>query len=144
MAKAGSLAAVVVLSGCVITLFLRRELFGTGPATIALQIGAFVLMIWARLTFGVRSFHATANATRGGLVTTGPYRYIRHPIYAAVLLFVWAGVIAHPVVVAALIAIVVTGVSIVRMLLEERELVQMYPEYRDYSARTMRVIPRVV
>ena len=28
---------------------------------------------------------------RGGLVTTGPYRYVRHPIYAAATYFAWAG-----------------------------------------------------
>ena len=48
-------------------------------------------MVAARITFGRRSFHAAANPTEGGLVTTGPYAYIRHPIYAAILYFVWAG-----------------------------------------------------
>jgi protein-S-isoprenylcysteine O-methyltransferase Ste14 len=42
----------------------------------------------ARVTFGRRSFHAAANPTAGGLVTTGPYRLIRHPIYTAACLFV--------------------------------------------------------
>jgi len=44
-------------------------------------------MLWARLTFGGRSFHAGANPTAGGVVTTGPYRFVRHPIYAAILYF---------------------------------------------------------
>lgn len=30
----------------------------------------------------------------GGLVTNGPYRFIRHPIYTAVCLFVWTGVLS--------------------------------------------------
>jgi protein-S-isoprenylcysteine O-methyltransferase Ste14 len=34
----------------------------------------------ARVTFGGRSFHVGANPTEGGLVTKGPYRFVRHPI----------------------------------------------------------------
>ena len=56
---------------------------------------AFLLILWARVTFGRRSFHVVANPTEGGLVTSGPYRYIRHPIYAAICLFTWVGVAAH-------------------------------------------------
>jgi hypothetical protein len=41
------------------------------------------------LTFGARSFHAGANPTDGGVVTAGPYRFFRHPIYAAILYFLW-------------------------------------------------------
>ena len=80
MAKGGSLAATIVLSGAILTMYFRKELLATGPVTLGLQIAALLLMVWARLTFGVRSFHATANATAGGLVTSGPYHYIRHPI----------------------------------------------------------------
>ena len=59
------------------------------------QVAAVLLMVWARMTFGRRSFHAAANPTAGGLVTWGPYRYWRHPIYSAILLFLWSGVLSH-------------------------------------------------
>ncbi len=93
--KTLSLVALVVLSACVLWLYSIHSIFGAGPVTIAIQVVAALLMIWARLTFGIRSFHATANPTAGGLVRSGPYKYIRHPIYAAVLYFVWAGIGAH-------------------------------------------------
>ena len=53
-------------------------------------------MLWARLTFGWRSFHAGARPTEGGIVTRGPYHWVRHPIYLAILLFTWAGVASRP------------------------------------------------
>src|SRR5579862_6825169 len=91
-----SFAAIAGLSACIIGLYLNHHaIFGTGPITIAIQVIAALLMAWARLTFGIRSFHGTANPTAGGLVTTGPYKYIRHPIYAAILYFLWAGISAH-------------------------------------------------
>ncbi len=86
-----SLLALVVIAACLLTLYSRRALLATGSPLLALQLLAIVLMIWARITFGMRSFHAAANPTEGGLVTTGPYALVRHPIYAAILLFLWPG-----------------------------------------------------
>src|SRR6478672_2769899 len=94
--KTNSLVATLILMVCVVSLFLSHSLIAKLPVGIALQVAAAVLMLWARVTFGARSFHATANPTEGGLVTNGPYRYWRHPIYAAILLFLWAGVLTHP------------------------------------------------
>ena len=95
-ARTASIVAVLILVGALVLLLRRGELLGAGPVSIAFQVIAVLLMLWARVTFGRRSFHAAANPTAGGLVTWGPYRYWRHPIYAAVLLFLWAGVLSHP------------------------------------------------
>ncbi|HEY4575030.1 MAG TPA: hypothetical protein VIJ26_13725, partial [Thermoanaerobaculia bacterium] len=73
----------------IVGLLYTHSLLGHGPVSIGLQAVAVLLMIWARVTFGMRSFHYAANPTEGGLVTTGPYRTMRHPIYAAILLFLW-------------------------------------------------------
>jgi hypothetical protein len=69
-------------------------LFTAQPIAIALQLIAVALMVLARVTFGRRSFHAAANPTAGGLVTTGPYRIIRHPISAACL-FGWGPIVVQ-------------------------------------------------
>jgi protein-S-isoprenylcysteine O-methyltransferase Ste14 len=42
-----------------------------------LQVLALLLFLWARITFGRRSYHVVADPTAGGLVTDGPYRFIR-------------------------------------------------------------------
>src|SRR5689334_6308380 len=88
----GFLSAV----GGILFLLKTDRLFSENPYTIAIQILAFALMVWARITFGIRSFHATANATRGGLITNGPYRLLRHPIYAAIIYFCTATLIPFP------------------------------------------------
>jgi protein-S-isoprenylcysteine O-methyltransferase Ste14 len=141
-----SIAATVALVACVIVLVERRELFARHPVGIALQVAAVLLMLWARVTFGARSFHAAANPTEGGLVTTGPYRYWRHPIYAAILLFVWSGVLAQrhaPTWVALLLAAGATLFTAVRIHAEERLLYAAFPGYGDYAARTKRLVPFV-
>ncbi len=141
--KRVSLLGLVAAVLCIWALFFRGALFGTGPVTIGVQVAAVGLMIWARITFGLRSFHAAANPTSGRLVTNGPYRFVRHPIYAAVLYFVWAGVAAHPSMMHAIIGLGVTAGFAVRMVAEERLVVGKYPEYADYARRTRRVIPFV-
>jgi Phospholipid methyltransferase len=79
----------------ILGLFWTHSLFSSSLVVIVCQALAVLLGIWARLSFGRRSFHVAANPTAGGLVTTGPYRFIRHPIYTAVCLFTMAGALAH-------------------------------------------------
>src|SRR5437867_176853 len=138
-----SLWATLVLMVAVVSLLLRRSLFARGPILIALQVVAAALMLWARVTFGARSFHAGANPTGGGLVTTGPYRFVRHPIYSAVLLFLWAGVAAHGSILSLLTAVVATAAVAMRIVTEENLVAETYPEYAEYARHTKRIIPYV-
>jgi protein-S-isoprenylcysteine O-methyltransferase Ste14 len=142
-----SILATLVLAAAIVGLLARHELFARLPVALAVQALAVALMLWARLTFGTRSFHAAANPTAGGLVTHGPYRYWRHPIYAAILFFVWAGVLGrgtNPSAVALLLALLATLMTAVRIQAEEQMLRVTFPEYDVYAARTKRVIPFVL
>ena len=124
-------------------LLLTHALLSHSPVVIGIQVAAAGLVLWARITFGRRSFHAAANPTEGGLVTTGPYRHIRHPIYTAACLFGWAGVLANMSVVSvALGGLLILG-AVMRMLTEERLVVQRYPAYRQYAQTTKRMVPYV-
>jgi protein-S-isoprenylcysteine O-methyltransferase Ste14 len=144
--KVRSLVATVLLVVTVVALLQRRALVGAPYIPLALQALAIALMVWARLTFGMRSFHATANPTAGGLVTAGPYRYWRHPIYAAVLLFTWSGVLGRgvtPTTIDLSLAAFATLMTAVRIQAEEQLLRRSMPEYAAYAARTKRLIPFV-
>lgn len=134
--------AIAVLA--LVTLVFRDSLLATGFIAISVQILAALLMLWARLTFGRRSFHATADPTEGGLVTSGPYRYLRHPIYAAVLYFLWAGVLTHWLILNVFLGLAATAGLIVRILTEERLVTERYPEYIEYASNTKRIFPYVL
>jgi protein-S-isoprenylcysteine O-methyltransferase Ste14 len=142
--KSSSLAGLAIATIAIVSLVFTESLFATEPVGITIQIVAALLMVWARVTFGRRSFHASAIPTEGGLMTTGPYRFLRHPIYAAILYFVWSGVASHFSLLSCMCGIAATAGLIIRMLAEERMVVAKYPEFTEYAARTKRVIPFIL
>jgi protein-S-isoprenylcysteine O-methyltransferase Ste14 len=142
--KVISVIGYALMVAPVIPLYFRGGLFSANPVTIAIQVLAAAVLLWARITFGKRSFHFAANPTEGGLVTSGPYRFLRHPIYASVIWAVWAGAIANWNIINGILAFTLTAGGVIRMVSEERLLRVRYPEYEDYARRTRRVIPFVL
>ena len=143
-AAGASRAAIWVMTATVLAQLFRHALFADVPALVVVQILAALLMIWARLTFGWRSFHGAANPTEGGLVARGPYRFVRHPIYSAILLFVWLGVASHPSWGNAALALITSAATAVRIATEEQLVRARYPEYSAYAARTKCLIPFIL
>ena len=139
--KLVSVVAFIILVLAIIYLLWVHSLFGHGPAAIALQVAAVLLMLWARLTFGRRSFNAGANPTAGGLVTSGPYRFLRHPIYVSILLFTLTGIVSNWALTSAIAGIIIVVAVFARMLCEETLLRVRYPEYTEYSRSAKRLLP---
>lgn len=127
----------------VVGLYYYDALFASHWALRVFQAAAFTLMVAARITLGRRSVHVAATPTVGGLVTTGPYAYLRHPIYAAIIHFIWAGAMDNfswPVLGW---AETVTAGAFTRMHIEEHLLIRKYPEYREYKKRAKKLVPFV-
>jgi protein-S-isoprenylcysteine O-methyltransferase Ste14 len=130
-----------VLVAPIFFLIVTHRAAGSSPLTIGLQIAGVALVVWARAAFGWRSFHAGSNPTKGGLVTSGPYRFVRHPIYAGVLLMLAGAVVAHFDAAALAAGAVAVAALAARIIGEERQVKARYPEYEVYARRTRRIIP---
>ena len=143
MTRALSLCGLMLMMGAVLGLYFSHSLFSPSLVVISLQCAAVVLMAWARMTLGRRSFHAGADPTAEGLVIVGPYRFIRHPIYTTACLFGWAGALGNWSAQAALLASILFVGAVVRMLCEERLVMGWYPEYREYARTRKRMVPYV-
>ena len=106
-------------------------------AGIALGFAAMVAMRWPRVT-PWPELRADAE-----LVTRGPYAWIRHPMYASLLL-AGSGLVAHTFTVRRLAALVLlVPVLCLKMWIEEQEMKKRFPDYAAYARRTRRVIPFV-
>ncbi len=83
-----------------------------------------------------KSFSIMPEARR--LVTSGPYAYARHPLYAVEFITLAGTAIQFAQPWAALLAAGVVVLQIVRTVFEEQVLVAAYPEYENYRARVKR------
>src|SRR5438094_10540613 len=129
MLKSLSIIGYIGMIGALLVLLATRTLFSSSPLVISVQVLALVLFLWARITFGRRSYHVAAHPTEGGLVTGGPYRYIRHPIYAAFCLFTLVGVVAHWSWGSGLCGGLILVSAVTRIFCEEALVEKRYPEY---------------
>jgi protein-S-isoprenylcysteine O-methyltransferase Ste14 len=111
---------------------------------IALGISSLLIIIGMLTSFVVlrwlgRAFSIMAEARR--LVTHGPYRFVRHPLYVCEELAV-IGTFIQVISPLAIVVFIMHGVfQIRRMLNEETVLQETFPEYADYARRTPRLIP---
>jgi protein-S-isoprenylcysteine O-methyltransferase Ste14 len=100
-------------------------------ATAVVSAVGLALVIFGKVTLG-RSF-GIAPANRG-VVISGPYLLVRHPIYTGYLITHVAFLAAHPTLWNAVVIAVADGALVVRALIEER-ILSGDAQYRSYCQR---------
>lgn len=111
---------------------------------ILFGVAAFALALWVFAHNPPGNFNIRPEPKRGArLVTHGPYHWVRHPMYVALMLAM-AGIAAEASdgLLSGMWALLLLVLNF-KAALEERLLQQRWPEYADYRARTWRFIPRV-
>jgi len=104
----------------------------TGGGTIA----EVVILFWLG-----RSFTILPEARR--LVTRGPYRYLRHPLYLVSIIASIGAMMQFEQPWAFLLVAAADALQIVRIHYEERVLRDTFPEYAPYAAQTWRLLPGI-
>ena len=144
MIKLISKFALLIVIIAVLYLLISGNLLSRSPFIIAGQLLAIALAIWARQSFQARQFSIHAEPAEGSLLLTGPYQFIRHPMYTFALLFVWISILGHLSLITVVIGLIVTGVVAIRIVIEEQFLRACYPDYAEYSRQTKRIIPFII
>lgn len=115
---------------------------------LAVGLGLFLIglggAVWARLNIGKNWGMPTTLKENPELVTTGPYRFIRHPIYSGILLALLGTALATSF--SWLLVLGLCGVYFVySAFVEERNLTRQFPQaYPIYRQRTKMLIPLVL
>jgi protein-S-isoprenylcysteine O-methyltransferase Ste14 len=108
-------------------------------STACVLIGMIMMLITIR-HLG-RSFSLVPQARN--VVQTGPYRWIKHPLYLAEEIAVLGVVLRNPTPLTAVLLVLHIGVQVCRILYEEDLLRRNCPEYSSYEASRWRVVPYV-
>jgi protein-S-isoprenylcysteine O-methyltransferase Ste14 len=112
---------------------------------LAVHVAAFGLAIAARRTLGRYWSAEITQKTDHELIRTGPYRFVRHPIYTAMIGMFFGTALVSGDLHAFLGAGVITVAYARKIRLEERNLADVFgPRYEEYRRTTRALIPWVL
>ena len=119
--------------------------FGNSPASpgwlalsvIGIAVGLYTLLHNRFGNFGIYP-EPLDNAQ---LITSGPYRWVRHPMYLSLLLFMLGAALYNNGLINQLSLLGLVIALIGKMNKEEAYLRQQFDAYADYCSRSKRLIP---
>jgi protein-S-isoprenylcysteine O-methyltransferase Ste14 len=133
-------------------LVIRLRLFRFSPfprstATDALGIALCAtgigIAIWARWYLGRNWSVRPSLKEDHDLVTGGPYRFVRHPIYTGLILALLGTAIVTGLT-SWIVLVLLTAVFVARIPVEERIMMKAFPDaYPAYRGRTHALIPAI-
>jgi protein-S-isoprenylcysteine O-methyltransferase Ste14 len=139
-------AAAVLLSFPQGFPFLCHRLFPLNLVTYwigtGLLLAGLLFTVWARVILG-RNWSGTVTVKENHeLIQTGPYRWVRHPIYTGLLAAFLGSALAEDLWSSALAMVIVSAALWVKLLREEAWMRETFGEkYVSYCARTARLVP---
>ena len=138
------LPMLVFLAGPVGIFLLQRlalpPRFEAPRSAVALSVAGLALSLWA-LWHLRSSFSILAEARR--VVRTGPYRFVRHPLYLGEALTMLGLCLLQGTLSALGLWAAVNGFQIVRARIEEEKLARQFPDYQVYRRQTRFLLPGI-
>lgn len=111
---------------------------------VAIGIAAGVTLTWTLRTLGENLTDTVVTRIKHTMVTTGPYRWVRHPFYTSFALAIVANTLVTANWFIFLTGLLALTLIVIRCRKEEENLVARFGEkYKSYARRTGRFIPRV-
>jgi protein-S-isoprenylcysteine O-methyltransferase Ste14 len=140
--KLKSYLLVFVQFACLGALALTGPILARHPLLLALEAAALALAGWALLTMRPTNMNVTPDVRAGSvMVSHGPYRVIRHPMYAAILLGTLAIVLDAPSPLRWVIWAMLLADLVLKLNYEERLLAAHHPDYALLQQKTWRLAP---
>jgi protein-S-isoprenylcysteine O-methyltransferase Ste14 len=114
------------------------------PALSAILVFLGLLFaLWARAHLG-RNWSGAVTVKEGHtLITSGPYRWVRHPIYSGVVVALAGTALAIGEARGFIATALILIGFVIKLLVEEARMRDTFPDYVDYCRHTARLIPGV-
>ncbi len=137
-----SLTLVGIQFLCLIFIFLTEPVVASGVFLI-FELTGFVLGLWSTFVMQQKSrLQITPDvAKKSNLVVNGPYQYIRHPMYASILLVSVSLVLNYFNTVRLIILIILFINLLFKIDYEENLLKKSFAKYPSYKNTTKKLIP---
>jgi protein-S-isoprenylcysteine O-methyltransferase Ste14 len=112
-------------------------------AGLALAVAGAFVVLWAGFALRHELTPVPMPRRRADVVEGGPFRWVRHPMYAGGLLF-FVGVSLLASVLSLALTVVLGAVWALKATDEERRLAERFPQYDDYRRRVrFRLVPGI-
>lgn len=127
---------------CLVFIFMTGPVLAAGWLMLGVELLGFGLGLWAFVTMTVRNLNILPDVRAGSiLVTRGPYRFIRHPMYTSLLLVTLALMLDGFSFERCLVWFLLLGDLWVKLRYEEQLLARHFEEYQEYQRRTKCLVP---
>ncbi len=118
---------------------------GLRLAGVPLAVAGLALFRWMFRHLGLNVTSTSQPRAHATLITSGPYRWVRHPMYSTALILVVAASLLTANIIVGLGGLAMFALLAARSRIEERRLVEKFGDaYRAYQQRTGRFVPRLV
>jgi len=109
---------------------------------LMLIVLAVLLAIWALKSMSSGTFQVLPEPTdKSQLTMSGPYRFVRHPMYSAVILAGLGAALSHSTLWHAAVLIALVVVLMIKIHREESLLLSRYDSYANYRERSKALVP---
>ncbi len=109
---------------------------------ILIECAGIFLAIHAIYIIKIRNVNIAPIVKTGSeLVTNGPYKYIRHPMYIAQIITIVPLLVENFTYVRLGVLILLIFTLLFKIQYEEKQLVRYFPEYESYRKTTWKIIP---
>jgi protein-S-isoprenylcysteine O-methyltransferase Ste14 len=139
-----SLLIVAVYLIALFYLFLSGAVEPKTPIVGVLYFFGISLALWAGWTLRTTSWRITPEVANNAiLIENGPYTYLRHPMYLALILVALGLLINDFTTPRLLVFLIIVGDLLLKIHYEEILLHRSFSRYKDYLKKTYRLLPFV-